>query len=221
MDCANGAAVESCAPMQARKFFDEEGRQRVRRAVEKIEGASGAELVVAIRKRSWRYRQAHYLCGFVVSLVLLSALLFLPQSFPIVTWPLEIVLAFGTGAVLCASAGPLERWLAGRRAMETQVARAAKEAFVDLGITRTRDRSGLLVYVSLAERLANVVADAGLTSAADKDGYREALAKIERAVARVDFDGFVAALEQLEEPLALAVPRRHDDVNELADEVAS
>jgi putative membrane protein len=204
-----------------RKFFDEDGKQRVRRAVEEIEGASGAEVVVAVRKRSWRYRQSHYLFGFAVALVVLSLLLFLPQEFPIVTWPLEIAASFAGGALLCSVAGPLERWLTGRRVMQAQVTRAAKEAFVDLGIAQTRAHSGLLIYVSLAERLASVVADVGIRSVLENEAYREAIAHIERGVARADFDAFVAGLDKLGAPLASAMPRAADDVNELPDEVAS
>ena len=198
-------------------FFDDAAKRRVREAVERIEASSGAEVVVAVRKRSWSYRHSHYLFGFLVALALLSALLFLPQSFDIVTWPLEIAVAFGAGALLCSVVGPLERTLTRRRTMEEQVTRAAKAAFVDLGIGGTRERCGMLVYVSVGERMASVVSDIGLQEA----DCREARAAIESAVARVDFDKFVEGIESLAEPLALAVPRRPSDVNELPDEVAS
>ncbi|HZO15791.1 MAG TPA: hypothetical protein VFB62_21105 [Polyangiaceae bacterium] len=198
-------------------FFDDAAKRRVREAVERIEASCGAEVVVAVRKRSFSYRHSHYLFGFLVALALLSALLFLPQTFDIITWPFEIAAAFGAGALLCSIVGPLERTLTGRRAMQEQVSRAAKAAFVDLGISGTRDRSGLLIYVSVAERMASVVSDIGLSEA----DYREARAAIEESIARIDFDAFVQAIERLAEPLAQAVPRRADDINELPDEVAS
>lgn len=206
--------------MGAGRFYGEDARRRVKTAVEAIEATSGAEVVVAVRARSWRYRHTHFLVGFVFALSLLAALLFLPQSFDIDFWPLELTLAFVTGAAVCMAVPGLERWLTAKSLMAEQVARAAKEAFVDLGVSKTRARTGLLIYVSLAERAAYVVPDVGLDGVGQETSFEKAAAAIERAVARADFDGLIAALEKLSAPLAKIAPRTADDINELPDEVA-
>jgi putative membrane protein len=205
--------------MSEGRFFEDEAKERVKAAVAAIESKSAAEIVVTVRPRSWRYTHTHYLFGFVVALGVLGALLFLPQSFDIDFWLLEITVAFVSGTALCMALPSLERWLTSKRVRAAQVGRAAKEAFVDLGVTKTRDRSGLLVYVSLAERTAALVPDVGLEAATSKGALEKASEAIERAASRADLEDFIAALEQLTEPLAKALPRREDDVNELPDEV--
>lgn len=198
------------------RFFEDEARERVKKAVAAIEADSGAEIVVAVRERSLRYRHAHFLFGFVVALVLLCVLLFLPQTFDIDFWPLELSAAFVLGAALCMGIPPLERLFATKRVMAEQVTCAAKAAFFDLGVSYTRARSGLLVYVSMGERRAELVADVGLKDATI-DKARDAIAE---AAARADFDAFIAGLEALAAPLAKALPRTEDDINELPDGVA-
>ena len=202
--------------MGAGRFFEDEARKRVKKAVAAIEAQSGAEIVVAVRERSLRYRHAHFLFGFIVALVLLCVLLFLPQTFDIDFWPLELTGAFVLGAAFCMGIPPLERLFATQRVMAEQVRCAAKAAFFDLGVSYTRARSGLLIYVSMGERRAELVADVGLKDAAF-DKARDAIAD---AAARADFDAFIAGLEALAAPLAKALPRAEDDINELPDGVA-
>lgn len=202
------------------RFFDSSAKKRVNRAVKAIEAETAAEIVVAVRARSWRYRHTHFLVGFVVALLVLAGLLFSPWSFDIDFWPLEITLSFVAGAAFSMLFPPLERLLTAKHVMRDQVTRAAKAAFVDLGVSRTRGRSGLLVYVSLGERMAELVPDVGLAEAQQSRGFGAARAAVDEAVRRADFDAFVAAVSMLAPPLAEALPRQNDDENELADEVA-
>lgn len=193
-----------------------DARAAVRDAVARVERHTAAEIVVAVRYRSASYRHTDYLVGFVLALAALCALLFLPQEFDIITWPLEVTLGFVAGAVVCAQLPGLKRLLTSRRAMNDEVARAARAAFVDLGVTRTRARSGVLVYVSMLERRAEVVPDTALDVLKKDEGWHAALQALDASVAR---GTFTKALEGLREPLARLLPRTEDDVNELADGV--
>ena len=202
--------------MAARHFFTAEAKKRVAATIKEIESATSAEVVVAVRASSGNYRNADYLFGFVIALAALSLLLFLPWSFAFETWPLELVICFGAGVYACASIAPLRRLLSGRRRMDGEVARAARAAFVDLGISRTRDRSGILVYVSLFERRVEVVADIGVPREISAGG----VAALDQALGSgPTMDRFIAALLSLKGRLADELPRRPDDVNELPDEV--
>ncbi len=206
--------------MAGTRFLEDDAHEHVKHVVHTIEQQSSAEIVVAVRERSWRYRHAHFLFGFIVALLLLCALLFLPQPFDILYWPLEITGAFVLGAAICMNVPPLERLFATQRVIAEQVERAGKAAFFDLGVSYTRERSGLLIYVSVAERRLEIVADAGIDKALTMDGFQKAKAAMGVAVERSDFDAFLTGMQLLAAPLAAALPRGADDRNELADEVA-
>jgi putative membrane protein len=100
------------------------------------------------------------------------------------------------------------------------IARAARATFVERGVHDTRDRSGILVYLSWLEREAAIVLDSGIARALASEAHAHA----ERALTTAMAAGGAAvarALERLTPMLAAAMPRRADDKNELPDVIDS
>jgi putative membrane protein len=95
------------------------------------------------------------------------------------------------------------------------VTEAARAAFVELGVSKTRGRSGILVFISMLERTAEVVGDIGIAP----ECLRAELPALQAAVAKEDLRALVAALRAFSSPLCQAMPRAADDVNELPDEL--
>lgn len=201
-------------------FATEAGKQQVKRAIVAVESQTSAELVVAVRPGIVRYRHVDYLVGFAMSLLALLLFLFYPVDFEIATMPIDSIVAFAFGSVLSAHCPPLRRILVSRRLVDTEVGRAARAAFVDLGITRTAGRNGVLIFVAMYERRVEVIADVGIDQALLGAAWAGALADLRRAVARTDLETFVVGLTALGPILARVMPRAEDDRNELPDEVA-
>ena len=65
-------------------------------------------------------------------------------------------------ASLAFSWMPLRLMLVPRPVQRARAHRAALEQFVVRGVSRTRNRTGLLIFVSLAERYARIIADDGI-----------------------------------------------------------
>jgi putative membrane protein len=200
-------------------FFLSESKARITGVIREVEAQTSAELVVAVRHVSGSYRDADYLGGFALALATLSLLLFLPVTFSIASMPVDVAIAFVVGAVLTAHAPPLRRLLVRGSRRKTAVRAAAREAFVDRGISRTRGRNGILVFVSTFERSAVVVTDVGIDTKALGEKWVAAVSAVEGAASIVDLEGLIAALRTLGPPLGAVMPHRADDVNELPDEV--
>lgn len=83
---------------------------------------------------------------------------------------------------------------------------------------RTTGRTGILIYLSLAEHRAEIVADAAIASQVTPDVWGEALAAmlLELKQGRMA-DGLVAAVDRVGAVLAQHFPRGANDVNELPD----
>ncbi len=159
--------------------------------------------------------------GLVFAFAALLVFLFDSHEFAIDTMPLETLVAFGLGAFLSASFAPLRRLLTARSLLQKNVRTAARAAFVDLGISKTRGRTGLLVFVAMFERTVEVVPDVGVDTTLLGTGFTEALEALRKSVrGRPDVTSFVAALRQLGPVLSRVLPHQADDVNELPDEVA-
>jgi putative membrane protein len=85
--------------------------------------------------------------------------------------------------------------------------RAALEQFVVRGITRTTNRCGVLIYVSLAEHYARIVADVGIS---EKVSAAEWQAAVDALIGHMSTgqiaSGFIAAVERCGNVLAAHAP---------------
>jgi putative membrane protein len=204
--------------MWAQAFFEEATRQKTAAEVKAIEARTSAEVVVAVRHASGHYRHTDYLVGFGLSVVTLLALLYLPIDFPLEFFPVDVVLSFAAGTFGSAVMPALRRRLTSSKLLEENVRTAARAAFVELGISRTSARTGVLVFVSTFEQRVEVVVDAGVNIAALGREWEAALAKLSAAVVASSTPApFLQALQGLAGPLERVLPRSADDINELPD----
>lgn len=205
--------------MAFEEFFQNKTKDDVRELVSRLEAKTSAEFVIAVRKSSDTYREADWLCGAACGFGVLLLLLFLPHSFRVEWMPLDVVLGFLAGAGATAFAPPLKRmFLTGSR-MKREVTRASLVEFFQAKVSETRGRTGVLVYVSVLERQVRIVADIGVGKVAQGIAYRDAVEALDRAVSHLDEPAFLRCLERIGTIVGKALPRKANDINELADEV--
>jgi putative membrane protein len=102
-----------------------------------------------------------------------------------------------------------------------RVRQRAEEQFMAKNLHATRERTGVLIYVSAAERMAELVADEGIDAVVAPGTWDRAMAALVAGLKRGEAAaGFVAAIRQCGAVLAERFPARADDnPNELADAV--
>ena len=113
---------------------------------------------------------------------------------------------------------PLRLALTPGRVKAGRVRREAIRAF-KIGIeARTRAATGVVVYLSLAERRAEIVADAAINAKVAADVWGDAMAALLLEVrAGRAADGIAAAVSRIGVILSAHFPRSDDDTNELPD----
>ena len=201
-------------------FLTDEGKKALAEAVREVEASTSAELMVAVRARSGSYLHADLIAGIVVGLAALAFLLFSQREFGLLAFIVDTVVAGLLGGLI-ASRFPGLRRLLTRPAVRRRLAEtAASRVFLEKRVHGTTGRTGFLLYVSVLEREAVVVADLGLEPLAATEPWRRAIGAIEAGV-REGEDGVriaekVRALAHVCGPM---LPRAHDDVDELANEV--
>ena len=96
----------------------------------------------------------------------------------------------------------------------------ALRQFLARNVHITSARTGVLLFVSLAERYAEVVADAGINSRVDQKTWDGVVATLLAGARRgAVATGFVAAVGEVGALLAAHFPPRSQDANELDDHV--
>jgi putative membrane protein len=128
------------------------------------------------------------------------------------------LLAFASVLALLWAAPGLRIHLVPRR-LRYQAAHAnAMKQFLARNVHRTSARTGVLVFVSIAERYAEVVADSGIDAKVDQHVWDGVVRELTRHAGDDRLtDGFVNAIESVGAVLAQHFPVTPGDTNELDD----
>lgn len=212
--------------------YSDADRERVNRAVRDAESVTGAELVPVVAQCSGRYDRAEDIVGLWCGLLTLTVVWSLFPSTVAVSGSWEhpspggqlvallaaVVAGFLVGAILASRLPGLRRLFTPRRQMEEEVLLRARSVFYDQRVHHTTAGSGLLLYVSLYERMAAVIADQSVLDKLGQDQLdalcRELTQQLQH---RSPIDALCATLELAGQRLRTVLPRSEDDVNELVD----
>lgn len=115
---------------------------------------------------------------------------------------------------------PLRLALTPRSTKHRRVRRRAVTVFRAAAERRTVGRTGILIYLSMAERRAEIVADEAILKVTDDSTWGEAMADLlEHVREGRPGDGIVAAIERVGTVLAEHFPRSAGDTNEIPDKL--
>jgi putative membrane protein len=203
------------------EWLEKSAQKRVEAAIKRAEEKTAAEFVVTVRAKSGHYRAADLLFGSLVAFAGLLVYVYHPTEFTDDLVPPALALLFAASAGFCSQLGALRRLLTKKRVLQENVRRAAIAEFYDQRISVTRDRTGVLIYVSLMEQLVEVIPDVGIDVRRLGDDGASAIAELRSAVRHGGVDALVQGLGSLSDALGRALPRAEDDVNELPDGVVS
>jgi putative membrane protein len=140
------------------------------------------------------------------------------------TWPagviylIQLIAFIVSGLVLSL---PMIRFrIVPKRRMWGRAHAEAMRQFWAQGIHLTERRTGVLIFASVAERYAEIVADSGINAKVTPDVWASAIAAMISAIkAERPGDGFVAAVTLCGEQLARHFPPGTLNPNELPDKV--
>jgi putative membrane protein len=209
------------------RLFSEQDLKRIREAVQEAEKKTSGEIVPFVVEQSddyeraiWRGASATGVLALLVFLVLYTFTeWWLPFPLPVVL--LVTLAAFGCGMTLTHYVAPVKRLLAGRDLMHRRAGQRAAEAFVAEEVFDTRDRTGILIFVSVFERQVLVVGDSGINAHVNKGEWDDVVQTIIQGIRRGSFaDGIVEAIGKCGQLLERrGVERRSDDTDELRDDL--
>ena len=136
------------------------------------------------------------------------------------TWLLMITLAKFLAALFIMRWVPLRMALTPGATKTRRVRRRAIMLFKTGAERRTVGRTGILIYLSMAERRAEIVGDEAITAVTTPDTWGEAMAALLTEVkAGRTGDGIVAAVAMIGAVLAEHFPKSGSDTNEIPDKL--
>ncbi len=203
---------------------------RVEAAVGAAEKRTAGEIVPYIVRHSGRYDVAAWRAAAAGAMLTLAAILgasYLYDGWSLTwlysTWAVAVAAALGgtLGALLGTFVPGLRRLLAGPGLLAETVHRRASVAFLDEEVFNTRDRTGILLFVSLFEHRIEVLGDAGIDAKVEQGEWAEVVDRVRAGIRQQDLaGGLVAAIEMCGDLLhRRGVDVRDDDADELPDGV--
>jgi putative membrane protein len=196
----------------------EADRQRIVAAIRAAEAQTSGEIYVVVCRQTVDFRFGAVVWAAVAAL-----------SLP---WPLHLLTSLSTTVILllqtalfvavatALSQPPLRLWAMPAGTVAEAVRKQAQAQFLAHGIHLTQQRTGVLIYVALAERRVEIVADDGIHAKVDQSAWNElARAVVIGAQGRRLTDGIVEAVQGAGALLARHVPPAPVNVNELPDRV--
>ncbi len=201
---------------KAQTFLTSEEKARIEQAVRQVEATTSGEIVPLIVDASYDYPRSELIGAGCFATASAALLCWLAASDSVLVFvPLQIVL-FLLFRMLIRALPALKRRLIPQAEIDTEVEERAITAFVEHGLHETRDRTGILILISLFERRVFVLADRGINDKVPQGTWDEVVTLISEGLRQgTACDSICNAIARCGELLAKDFPRRADDTDEL------
>jgi putative membrane protein len=214
----------------ASKLFSEADHRRVADAVARAETRTSAEIIPIVATSSGRYDRAEDIVGLWCGVIALCVGWWLAQGVELSEWgvprprlglPSVVGLVLGgwvLGVLLAHLSASLRRLFTPRREQKAEVQRAAREAFFDRRVHHTEGGSGMLLYVSLFEHMAVVLADSQVLEKLGQPKLDSLCASLVSELRKGAYtDALCQTIDQAGVLLAEALPAQAVNRNEIPD----
>ena len=217
--------------MNLKQTLKEEDLERIKAAVKNAEEKISGEIVPVLVERSGDYLIALYKGSLIgaaltfVSMVVLDRFVINDAVNTLFYDPVFILLIVMLGGVLGAVvpyfSDPVKRLLVARRYQDLVTRQCAENAFLEEEVFNTRQRTGIMIFVSFFEHEVIVMADKGISKIVDQKQWDKIVQDLIKDIrnGRV-VEALETGIKQCGDILLEKGFRKTiDDVNELRDDL--
>ena len=193
-------------------------KTRISNAIRNAEARTAGEIFCIIARHSSDYRLVPIAWAAAIALIAPLPFIYLTTWSVAVIYVLQLI-SFVIAA-LALSHPKLRFHIVPPRAKHDRAHAEAMRQFFAQGLYKTEHRTGVLIFVSTAERYVEIVADAGINEKVTPQVWDDAIKALTEAIkAGRPADGFVAAIEQCGSVLAAGFPPGALKRDELPDKL--
>lgn len=229
------------------EFFSKEEQKYISDTIKQVEANTSGEIAIMVLDASDSYKEAETLGAVILSgffaLILeiiksyyiaikaagwsysmsdFSAHFLLEASGHTSIWtyiPMVFVLYFPFKFIFSKISQMKIPFLSGKRIEET-VREQALMAFYEKGLYKTRDETGILIFISLLEHRVWILGDRGINTKIAPEFWSRIAAELSDGIKKKEHGKYTCqAIEKCGEELSRYFPIKPDDTNELSNEV--
>ena len=198
--------------------FSTDDKARITAAIHAAEKNTSGEFVAVVARASDHYVLLPLLWSAILALLFPGACLLGGLSLRWVEiYQIQLLIFIGL-AILLLSVPGLHLMLIPRHVKHAHASRLAQAQFYAQGVQLTAHHSGVLFFVSLAERYVEIVADKGIHEKLGEEHWKGIIANFVAQVSRGRVvDGFVDAIGACGAAMAEHYPPDPNDTSQLSD----
>ena len=197
-------------------FVSQHDQQRITEAIAAAERRTSGEIVAVIAPSSGTYLYVPFLWAGIVALVVAWPLVFWTW------WPVQhiylvqVATFLGVAGVLFYR--PLRLLLVPRSVKHDRAHKRAVEQFLTQSLHTTSGRTGVMIFVSVAERYAEILADQAIHTQVAAATWQQTVDELTQHIGNGEpGEGFVCAIAAVGSQLASYFPPAPRDPNELSN----
>lgn len=217
--------------MKLKQQFTESDLGRIKSAVREAESRISGEIVPVIVERSGNYTLANYKGGIIgaaltfVMMIILDRYVISDASSTLYYDPVFIFVVVVLGgiaaAVLANFVDPFKRLMINQQQLDVSTRQRAENAFLEEEVFNTRQRTGIMIFISFFEHEVIVMADKGISKVVDQKQWDSIVADLIGFIRNGKMvDGLEVAIKRCGEILLeKGFHKTEDDINELGDDL--
>lgn len=197
--------------------FSDTDHQRVADAIRAVESETSGEIVCVVARHCEPYAIIAVMWAALAGLLAGAVAAPFWPAWPIAGLPL---LQVGTAlaVLLLLQIRPLRMLTVPAAVKRRRARRLAHTAFVDLGVHRTEERTGILIFAAMAEHYVEIIADEGIHAKVPEGTWDSVVADFSGHMKRGEvIEAFVDAIAACGRPLTEHFPRPDGNPNERPD----
>ena len=199
-------------------LLSQDDQRSISEAIRAAEANTAGEIVCVLARASSNYMTYATAWSALLALIAPWILIALTNLSVREIFLAQIVLFVVLFLILSESS--LGRVLVPHRGRRAEAHRAAMEQFMIRGMARKKNRAGVLIFVSLAEHYARIVADDGIATKVDQSVWQDAINALLSRVSEGEIaEGFVIAVKKSGRVLAEHFPPEPGGEDELPDRI--
>lgn len=208
--------------------------KKISSAVKDAESKTSGEIATAIIKESYNYAVYELLFAVIVGFIYFVVMMFFVGSIEnrlqSLFWDyhigyLLIFYGFSTFLVIAlfyflGNISTIDRLIVSKKIKWQKVKERALRHFMESGVYNTKDRTGILIFISILEKRVELLADSGINEKIPQKKWQSIVDNIIKGIKEKNVTPhLIESINECGKILAEHFPIQPDDINELSDEI--
>ena len=214
--------------------FKKDDLKKISSAVKEAESKTSGEIATAIIKESYNYAVYELLFAVIIGFIYFVVMMFfvgnIENQLQSLFWDyhighLLIFYGFSTFLVIAlfyflGNISTIDRLIVSKKIRQQKVKERALRHFMESGVYNTKDRTGILIFISILEKRVELLADSGINEKIPPEKWQSIVDNIIKGIKKKNVTShLIKSINKCGELLTQHFPIQPDDINELPDEI--